>query len=307
LDTNRKTRKERPTGIWPLLEVPKTTYLAGGLFTDLLLLNAYNKKIYNLLKSEAKKLENKIRLEIKSISKHFGGLKANDDISFKVYENEIVAIVGDNGAGKSTLIKIISGALRQDSGEIYVNGEKANITDTISAKKFGIETVYQETSLIKKFDAAANLFLGREKFINNIFGKMFKWLDFSSMKKEVGILLKKIAIVLDNINSPVDRFSGGQQRSIEVGRAIYWGGRIIVFDEPCNSLGVEQQQKVIASIKRFRDEFNISIIIISHNLRNVFEVADKIIVLRNGKKVAERIKAQTTENEIVSLITGVAY
>lgn len=253
-----------------------------------------------------KKLENKIRLELKDISKYFGGLKANDDISLKVYEREIVAIVGDNGAGKSTLIKIISGALRKDKGEIYINGEKANITDTITAKKYGIETVYQDQSLIKNFDAAANMFLGREKYINNIFGKMFKCLDCRSMKKDVEILLNKIGIKLDNINAPVNKFSGGQQRSIEVGRAVYWGGKMIIFDEPCNGLGVEQQQKVIALIKRFRDEFDISIIVISHNLRNIFELADKIIVLRNGKKIAERIKTKTTENEIVSLLTGVA-
>jgi len=121
------------------------------------------------------KLENNVKLEIKGISKYFGGLKANDDISFKVHEGEIVAIVGDNGAGKSTLIKIISGVLQKNSGEIYVDGEKANIIDRVSARKYKIETVFQEKSLIKNFDAAANLFLGREKFSKNIFGRVFKY------------------------------------------------------------------------------------------------------------------------------------
>ncbi|MCD6398482.1 MAG: sugar ABC transporter ATP-binding protein [Candidatus Aenigmarchaeota archaeon] len=252
------------------------------------------------------KLENNVKLEIKGISKYFGGLKANDDISFKVHEGEIVAIVGDNGAGKSTLIKIISGVLQKNSGEIYVDGEKANIIDRVSARKYKIETVFQEKSLIKNFDAAANLFLGREKFSKNIFGRVFKFLDFMNMKKEAKNLLNTLSIKLDNINSPVNDLSGGQQRSIEVGRAAYWGGKIIIFDEPTNNLGVEQQQKVLSLIKRLRDEFGVSIIVISHDLRHVFDVADKIIVLKNGKKVIEKIKAETTENEIVSMITGAA-
>lgn len=252
------------------------------------------------------KLENKVKLELKGISKHFGGLKANDDISFKVREREIVAIVGDNGAGKSTLIKIISGVLQKDSGEIYVNEEKVNIIDIASARKYKIETVFQDNTLIKNFDAAANLFLGREKFGKNIFGRVFKFLDFMNMKKEVKNLLNTLSIELDNINSPVNDLSGGQQRSIEVGRAVYWGGKIIIFDEPTNNLGVEQQQKVLSLIKRLRDEFGVSIIVISHNLRNVFDIADKIIVLRNGKKLMEKIKTETTENEVVSMITGAA-
>ena len=151
------------------------------------------------------------------------------------------------------------------------------------------------------------MFLGREKFSKNIFGRVFKFLDFMNMKKEVKNLLNTLSIKLDNINSPVNDLSGGQQRSIEVGRAAYWGGKIIIFDEPTNNLGVEQQQRVLSLIKRLRDEFGVSIIVISHNLRNVFDIADKIVVLRNGKKVLEKNKTETTENEIVSMITGAVY
>jgi len=252
-------------------------------------------------------MENKIILELKGITKYFGGLKANDDISLKIFEKEIVAIVGNNGAGKSTLIKIISGVIRPSSGEIYVDGEKAYIRDIDSAKKYGIETVYQDQSLIKKFDPAANLFLGREKCINNIFGKMFKWLDSRSMKKEVKNLLNKVGIQIENQNSPVNNLSGGQQRSIEVGRAVYWGGKIIILDEPFNNLGIEQQEKLTILIKKFRDQFNISVIIISHDLKSVFRLADRIIVLRRGEKMGEKISKHTRENEIVSLITGIDY
>jgi len=253
------------------------------------------------------KLGNKVKLELKGISKAFGGLKAVDDISFKIHQCEIVAIVGDNGAGKSTLIKVISGILQKDSGEIYIDGEKINITNAMSAKRYKIETVYQERTLTKSFDAATNLFLGREKFSKNIFGRVFKFLDFRDMKEEAKNLLNTLSIELKNINSPVNNLSGGEQRSIEIGRAAYWGGEIIIFDEPTNNLGVKQRQKVISLIKNLRDKFGVSIIFISHNLKIVFDLADKIIVLRNGKKFMEKNKTETTENEVIAMMTGSVY
>ncbi len=250
-------------------------------------------------------MKEKVVLEVKGLSKHFGGIKAVDSIDFKLYENEIVAIVGDNGAGKSTLIKTISGVYMKDGGDIFIHNQKVNISDTNSAKEYGIETVYQDHGLIHNFDAASNLFLGREKYNDGIMGKWFKFVDFSFMRSEAEKLLQRIGIHVKDINSPVNELSGGQRQGIVVGRAVYWGGKILIFDEPTNNLGVKEQRKVIDLIKQLRDNYNVSIIVISHNLYHVFELVDRIVVLRNGRKIGEKIKSQTSQNEVVSMITGV--
>jgi ABC-type sugar transport system ATPase subunit len=249
-------------------------------------------------------VERNVILETKGISKHFFGVRALDDVDMQLYENEIIAIVGDNGAGKSTLIKVISGVYKQDAGDIYVNGKLAEINDPIDAKTYGIETVYQEEGVIPILNAASNLFLGREKIRDDIFGRLFKFVDDRHMRKETEKLLDRFGIMLKDINSDIVNLSGGQRQSVAVGRAIYWGGKILIFDEPTNNLGVKQERKIIDLIKRTRDEFGVSIIVISHNIAHVFELVDRIIVLRNGKKIGERMKEQTNTNEIVSLITG---
>ena len=250
-------------------------------------------------------MEKRIVMEVKGLSKHFGGVKAVDEVDFKLYKGEIVAIVGDNGAGKSTLIKCISGVYERDGGDIFVNGKNVNITDPNSAKQYGIETVYQDHGLITDFDAASNLFLGRERYEENILGKFFKFVDFKYMKKEAEELLKRIGITINEINAPVSDLSGGQRQGVVVGRAVYWGGEIIIFDEPTNNLGVKEQRNVLELIRQLRDQYDVSIIIISHNLYHVFELVDRIVVLRNGRKIGERLKNRTTQNEIVSMITGV--
>lgn len=249
----------------------------------------------------------KVILETKNLSKYFDGLKALDKVCIKLYENEIIAIVGDNGAGKSTLIKTISGVYKRTSGEIYINGNLADIKSTIDARKYGIETVYQDEGVIPILDASSNLFLGREKLKNNILGKWFSFVDFRYMKNETQKLLERMEIYLKNLDSEVTNLSGGQRQSITVGRAIYWGGRILIFDEPTNNLGVKQERKIINLIMKIRDEFKVSIIIISHNIDHVFKLVDRIVILRNGKLIGERIKSKTNTNEIVSMITGVSH
>ena len=251
-------------------------------------------------------MERKIVLETKELSKHFGGIKALDKVNIKLYENEIIAIVGDNGAGKSTLIKTISGVYKKDHGEIYINGEKAKISNPDDAIIYGIETVYQDGGVVPILDAPANLFLGREKIQDNILGKFFKFVDYKYMKNETENLLHRLEIELKNINSRVNTLSGGQKQSVAVGRAIYWGGKILIFDEPTNNLGVKQERKIIELIKRIRNEFGVSIIVISHNIAHVFELVDRIIVLRNGQKIGEKSKEKTNTNEIVSMITSVS-
>lgn len=245
-------------------------------------------------------------LETIALEKHFGGIKAVDKVDLKLYRNEILGIVGDNGAGKSSLIKTITGVYRKDGGEIFVNGEKVEIYNTRDAKKLGIETVYQDKGLIQILDAASNLFLGREKLRNNISGKWFKFLDVRYMRKETEKLLSKVGVQLKELVAPVNSLSGGQQQSIAVGRAIYWTGKILIFDEPTNNLGVKEQSKAINLIKTIKDTYKeISIIVITHNLYHVFELVDRIMVLRNGQVVGIREKEKTTHNEIVSMITGV--
>jgi ABC-type sugar transport system ATPase subunit len=249
-------------------------------------------------------LERKVVLETRGLTKHFFGVHALDDVDMKLYENEIVAIVGDNGAGKSTMIKTVSGVYRKDSGEIFVNGEPAHINTPIDAKMYGIETVYQDEGVIPILNAASNLFLGREKIQDNLWGRWFKFVDDRYMRRETVQLLERFGIKLKDMNSDICNLSGGQRQSVTVGRAIYWGGKILIFDEPTNNLGVVQERKIIDLIKKTRDEFNVSIIVISHNIAHVFELVDRIIILRNGKKIGEKIKSKTTTNEVVSLITG---
>lgn len=251
-------------------------------------------------------MNRKVVLETEGLSKHFGGIKAIDNVNVKLYENEIIAIVGDNGAGKSTLIKTIAGVYKKDGGEIYISGEKAHISNPKDARSYGIETVYQDGGVISILDATANLFLGRVKLKDNIFGSLFKFVDYRYMRKETVQLLDRLGVTLKDINARVNNLSGGQKQSIAVGRAIYWGGKILIFDEPTNNLGVKQERIIIELIKRIRVEFRVSIIVISHNIAHVFELVDRIIVLRNGQKIGERIKEKTNMNEIVSMITGVA-
>lgn len=247
-----------------------------------------------------------LALETKNLSKFFGGIKAANNISIELRKGEIIALVGDNGAGKSTLIKTISGVYQKNSGEIFIDGKKAEINNPNDAKRYGIETVYQEGGLIPSFNASLNIFLGREKFVNNIFGKWFKFVNFKYMRKETIKLLKRIGIVLKDVDAELSNLSGGQRQSVAVGKAVYWGGKILILDEPTNNLGTIQERKVIELIKTIRDAYNVSIIIISHNINHIFKLVDKIIVLRNGKKVGEKIKTETNPNEIISMITGVS-
>lgn len=251
-------------------------------------------------------LERKVILEVKGLCKFFGGIKAVNNVDLKLYENEIIGLVGDNGAGKSTLIKTISGLYKRDAGEIYINGEETDINNPIDARNYGVETVYQDQGLIPILDAASNLFLGREKLRDNIFGRFFKLVDDKYMTKETTKVLKGLGIELKDINSEVYNLSGGQRQTVAIGRAIHWGDNILIFDEPTNNLGVKQERKVLGLIKRLRDEFRVSIIVITHNITHIFELVDRIVVLRNGEKVGEKIKDETNPNEIVSMIIGLA-
>jgi len=248
----------------------------------------------------------KVVLETKGLKKYFGGVKALDGVDIKLYKKEIIAIVGDNGAGKSTFIKTISGVYKKTGGKIFINGEEVHISSPMDARAYMIETVYQDQGLIAILNASLNLFLGREKIRDNLLGKLFRFTDDRYMKKETEKLLKQLDIELKDINAEVFNLSGGQRQIVLVGRAVYWGGKILIFDEPTNNLGVKQERRVLDLIKKLREDFDVSIIMISHNIAHVFELVDRIVVLRNGKKAGERLKNNTNTNEIVSMITGVS-
>ncbi len=246
-------------------------------------------------------------LETSKLEKHFGGIKAIDKIDMKLYENEILAIVGDNGAGKSTLIKTITGVYKKDGGDIFIQGMNVEIHNTRDARNLGIETVYQDKGLIQVLDSPTNLFLGREKFQKNPLGKALYFLDVKNMREETRKLLMRLGVKIKDINAPVNLLSGGQQQSIAVGRALYWSGKILIFDEPTNNLGIEEQHKTIELIRTIRNNYKeVSIIVITHNLYHVFDLVDRILVLKNGQIVGEREKDKTTRHEIVSMITGVS-
>lgn len=247
----------------------------------------------------------KVVLEVKNLKKYFGGLKAVDGVDFKLYENEIIAIVGDNGAGKSTIIKTISGVYQKTSGQIFINGKEVEINSTLDSRRNGIETVYQSEGTLDSFDAPSNLFLGREKLLKNFLGRFLRIMDTKYMKEETDALLKKVGVEIKNISAEISDLSGGQRQSVVVGRAVYWGGNILIFDEPTNNLGAKQQDIVIGLIKKIRKEYGVSVIVISHNISHVFELVDRIIILQNGKKIGERLKKDTNPTEIVSMITGV--
>jgi ABC-type sugar transport system ATPase subunit len=251
-------------------------------------------------------MEKRVVLETQGLCKFFGGIKAVNNVDFKLYENEILGLVGDNGAGKSTLIKTISGLYKKDHGKIYLRGEEVEINSPLDARRFGIETVYQDQGLIPILDAASNLFLGREKLIDNPIGRFFKIIDEKYMRKETEKVLEELGIKLKSVSTEVFSLSGGERQIAAIGRAVYWKKNILILDEPTNNLGVKQERKVLDLIKKLREELKISIIVITHNISHIFELVDRIIVLRNGEKVGEKMKAETNPNEIVSMIIGAA-
>lgn len=240
-------------------------------------------------------------LKVEGISKNFGSIIALHDVSFEIYQNEIVGLVGDNGAGKSTLIKIISGNFPPDMGNIYLKGAKVNFKSTMDAKKLGIETVYQDLSLCSNLNSVSNLFIGREIY-NNFLG--LKILQKGKMEQKTIEILKKMEINLPSVKEKVEFLSGGQRQAVSLGRFVGWGENLALLDEPTAALGVRETKKVLELILKIKVEKKMSIILISHNLQHVFEVADRIIVLRLGEIAGIREKKSTNPDEIVSLMTG---
>jgi len=243
-----------------------------------------------------------VRME--HINKFFGQVQALNDVSFNVRESEIVGLLGDNGAGKSTLIKILSGALTASSGDIFIKGEKADIRSTSDAIKHGIETIYQDSALVTQLSIARNLFLGREPLKGPSFlGRM----DQNLMNEVARDLLRKVGISKPiPPTTPISALSGGERQAVAIARALHFESDLIILDEPTNNLGVEETQGVLRFVRSARDSGH-SCVFIAHNIYHVFQVVDRIVVLRRGKKVADDINPkQTTIEEVEHIITGIS-
>jgi simple sugar transport system ATP-binding protein len=241
-------------------------------------------------------------LEVRGISKAYGHVQALRDVSLHVDAGEIVALVGDNGAGKSTLVKIIAGADRADQGAILVAGEEVELRAPLDARERGIETVYQDFALAPDLSVWANLFLGRERYVRGP-GRIVGWMDKRAMRERAQAELLRLQISLPDVDLPVEDLSGGQRQAVAVARSIAWGRRLVVMDEPTASLGVEEQEKVAGLVRRLAEQ-QLAVLLISHNVAQVFELAQRVVVLRRGRRVASRSVEQTTREEIVGLITG---
>jgi fructose transport system ATP-binding protein len=241
-------------------------------------------------------------LEARRIEKRFGHVVALRDGNFSLAPNEVHAIVGDNGAGKSTLIKVISGVLHADAGELLLEGEPVQIANPREARALGIETVYQDLALAEHLDAAANLFLGRELYLPPPLS-WFGFLDRKTMRERAREEMRRLKIGIQSVEQPVVELSGGQRQAIAVARAIAWGRRIVIMDEPTAALGVRESSMVLELIKEVKSH-GLAVLMISHNLPEVFAVADRITVMRLGRTITTLTTKETSLEAVVAMMTG---
>jgi len=240
-------------------------------------------------------------LVVRNISKYFDNVYAVDDVSMEVYPGEVVGLLGDNGAGKSTLIKTIAGVHLPTAGVIVFEGKEQIFSSPREARELGIETIYQDLALAENLDIPANVFLGREKVRS--LTKIFNILDTALMEEEASRVLDELKIEIPVIRAETKNLSGGQRQSVAIARAIYWNAKLLIMDEPMAALGVPEQRMVRELITTLR-QHGVAIIIISHNLADIFSIADRVVVLRRGRKVGECQINDTTPEHIVSLIVG---
>jgi ABC-type sugar transport system ATPase subunit len=241
-------------------------------------------------------------LEVENISKAYGHVNALIDVSLDVHAGEIVGLVGDNGAGKSTLVKVVAGAHRPDEGAVFVDGEEVEFHSPFDAREQGIETVYQDLALAPDLPVWANLFLGREEYVRGA-GRMVRWMKKKEMRERARDELGRLQIPIADVDVAVDDLSGGQRQAVAVARSIAWGKRLVMMDEPTANLGVEEQEKVGALVRRMAED-DVAIVLVSHNVAQVMELAQRVVVLRQGRRVAVRSVRESTREEIVGLITG---
>ncbi|MGD9914506.1 MAG: ATP-binding cassette domain-containing protein [Rhizobiaceae bacterium] len=234
-------------------------------------------------------------IEMRDISIAFGGIKAVNHASVDLYPGEVVGLLGHNGAGKSTLIKILSGAYKRDAGQIFVNGEEASISNPRDAKRYGIETIYQTLALADNVDAAANLFLGRE--LKTRWGT----LDDVAMEAEARKVMGRLNPRFRRFKEPVVKLSGGQRQSVAIARAIHFNARILIMDEPTAALGPQETAQVGELVKQLKAD-GIGIFLISHDIHDVFDLADRVCVMKNGQVVGTAKTTDVTQDEVLGMI-----
>jgi D-xylose transport system ATP-binding protein len=239
-------------------------------------------------------------LQLRGVSKSFGAVQALSDVGIEVYAGEVVGLVGDNGAGKSTLIKAISGVAPPDTGEFFVEGQPVKITSPQVATRLSIETVYQDLALCDNLDVVANLFLGKEE------RAPLRTLNETDMERRTIQVLRTLDVKIPSVRTIVASLSGGQRQSIAVAKTILRNAKVVLLDEPTAALGVAQTRQVLNLIRRLREQ-GLGVIVISHNLADVFEVVDRVVVLRLGKLVGTYDIKSTTAEKIVAAITGAQF
>jgi D-xylose transport system ATP-binding protein len=238
-------------------------------------------------------------LELKGVSKSFGAVQALFEVDFHVSPGEVMALVGDNGAGKSTLIKCIAGIYSIDSGDVLFEGEPVNIHGPKDSARLGIEVVYQDLALADNLDVVQNMFLGREELSGPL-----RSLDELTMEKRANDTLATLSVTtIRSVRQIVAGLSGGQRQSVAVAKAVMWNSRVVILDEPTAALGVAQTRQVLDLVKRLGEQ-GLAVVLISHNLHDIFEVADSITVLRLGQNVAEYKRAEVTQTQVVEAITA---
>jgi len=242
-------------------------------------------------------------LAAQGLTKRYGQVVALDGADFELLPGEVLAVIGDNGAGKSTLIKALTGAIQPDEGEILLDGRSVRFRTPIDARRHGIETVYQDLAVAPALDIASNLFLGREQRRKGLLGTVFRMLDKPAMRKRAARQMAELKIGLRSLTQPVESLSGGQRQGVAVARAAAWAEHVVIMDEPTAALGVKESGEVLALIRRVRDR-GLPVVLISHNMPHVFEIADRIHVQRLGRRVAVVKPDEHSMAEVVAIMTG---
>jgi fructose transport system ATP-binding protein len=241
-------------------------------------------------------------LETRALTKHYGGVHALDDANFTLSPGEHVAVVGDNGAGKSTFVRQITGVEQRTGGQIFFNGAEISHAGPLEAREAGIETVFQTLALADDLDVPSNLYLGRE-LVKFRLGP-FSWLDRKTMREQTMKALEKTAVKIPNVDNPIRNMSGGQRQCVAIARTAAFASKLVIMDEPTAALGVQETAQVENIIKGLKER-GVPMILVSHNLRQVFDLVDRIVVFRRGRIVASLKRDETDGNDIVSYITGV--
>jgi fructose transport system ATP-binding protein len=242
-------------------------------------------------------------LQARGITKSYGHVQALRSVDLELHAAEVLGLVGDNGAGKSTLIKILSGAVQPDSGEILVDGRPVQLRSPVEARHHGIETVYQDLAVVPMMDIAENLFLGREQRAPGALGAVMHFINKRYMRRRAEEQLRSLNIGIKSVRQRVETLSGGQRQGVAVGRAVAFGRHIVIMDEPTAALGVRESRGVVDLIRRINAQ-GLSVILISHNMPQVLEVTHRIMVLRHGERVGVVRTAETDMARVVRLITG---